>query len=96
MKEPGSTHPRNDPRIYVGLPVEMKFGWKGCESLSASVVDISEQGLRVRCPSPLRLGLEVEVVFEKDAENAKTYRVVWVRDAQTTPHAFEIGLTLKL
>jgi hypothetical protein len=76
--------PRHDPRIHVGLPVRMRFGWKGTEELVASVMDISERGLCVRCHAPLRLGLEVEVVFEGTPDKANSYHVVWVRDSELT------------
>ncbi len=95
MKSPEFSVPRHDPRIHVGLPVRMRFGWKGSEEIEASIIDISERGLHVRCHAPLLLGSEVEVVFEGAADKAKPYHVVWVRETESTQQIFEIGLQLK-
>ncbi len=87
---------RTDPRIHVGLPVRLQFGWKESEELKASIVDISERGLHVRCRAPLRQGLEVKAIFDYAPDDAKVYSVVWVREAQSSEPAFEIGLELKV
>jgi hypothetical protein len=94
MSIPVSGPPRNGPRIYVDLPVTLRFGWKWSEEIVASAVDISSQGMRVRCHSPLRLGLDVEAILAGAPDGAKYYRVVWVRDSASTTHAFDIGFVL--
>ncbi len=95
MKNPAFSIPRNDPRIYVDLPVRLRFGWKWSEEMDATVVDISDRGLCVRGHAPLRLGLEVAVILAGDEDNAKHYTVLWVRDSVSKPHAVDIGLQLK-
>ena len=80
MSIPASAPPRNGPRIHVDLPVRLRFGWKWSEEIGASAVDISSQGMRVRCRAPLRLGLDVEAILAGAPDGPKFYRVVWVRD----------------
>ncbi|MBZ5560993.1 MAG: PilZ domain-containing protein [Acidobacteriia bacterium] len=88
--------PRTDPRIRVGLPVRLRFGWKESEETRASIIDVSERGLRVCCHAPLRMGMEVKAIFEDSPDDAKLYTVVWVRDSESPEHAFDIGLELKV
>ncbi len=88
--------PRTDPRIRVGLPVRLRFGWKESEETRASIIDVSERGLRVCCHAPLRMGMEVKAIFEDSPDDAKLYIVVWVRDSESSAHAFDIGLELKV
>ncbi len=87
--------PRTDPRIHVGLPVRLRFGWKESEEVSASIVDISERGLCVCCHAALRMGTEVKAIFEGTPDEGKLYIVVWVRDSQSSEHAFDVGLELR-
>lgn len=94
MKNTHFSSPRHHPRIRVDLPVQLRFGWKGSETLEGTVIDISEQGLGVRCRAPLRMGTEVKVVIGGDPNEARTYRITWVRDSTSAPHAFDIGLEL--
>ncbi len=95
MNPPSNPPPRHDPRIHVGLRVQLKFGWRGAETIEASVSDISESGLHIRSHAPLRQGMDLQVVFENNTDEAKTYQVVWVRASEFVPNAFEIGLELK-
>ena len=95
MKAPVFSPPRHEPRIRVDLPASLRFGWKNCEQINASILDMSTQGLRARCSAPLRNGLEVEVVLANAPGDAKSYRVTWVRDSSSSDHSFDIGLQLK-
>ena len=94
MRNPAFAIPRNEPRIRVDVPVRLRFGWKWSEEIGAEAIDISNQGMCVRCRAPLRLGLDVEAVLAGRMDDAKYYRVVWVRDSASTPHAFDIGFAL--
>jgi hypothetical protein len=96
MKTSGFWDPRTDPRIHVGLPVRLRFGWKDCEEVKALIVDMSERGLCLRWHAPLRLGMEVKAILESTPDDVKVYRVVWVREAESSEHGFDIGLELKL
>jgi hypothetical protein len=94
MRNPAFAIPRNESRIRVDLPVRLRFGWKWSEEIGAEAIDISTGGMRVRCHAPLRLGLDVEAVLAGGTEDTKYYRVIWVRDSASTPHAFDIGFAL--
>ena len=94
MKSPAFAIPRSEPRIHVNLPVRLRFGWKWSEEITAEATEISAQGMRVRWNSPLRLGLDVEAALAGGTEKAKCYRVIWVRDADSEPHVFEMGFAL--
>jgi len=95
MKTSEFSNPRSDPRIHVGWPVRLRFGWKDSEEATASIVDISERGMCVHWHGPLRLGMEVEVILESASDDVKVYRVVWVRKAESSEHGYHIGLELK-
>jgi hypothetical protein len=69
------------------------MGWKDAEEAKVSIVDMSERGLRVRWRAPLRLGMEVKAFSPDDV---KVYRVMWVREAESSEHGFDIGLELRL
>ncbi len=88
--------PRTDPRIHVGLPVLLRFGWKESEEMKASIVDVSERGLHVCCNRALRAGMAVKAIFEDAPDEVKQYTVVWVRDAGPHGVVFHIGLELKV
>ena len=60
------------------------------------MVDISERGLCVREHAPLRLGMEVKAFLESTPGDVKVYRVVWVREAESSAPRYDIGLELKL
>lgn len=96
MKTFGSLVPRTGPRIRVGFPVRLRFGWNDSEEIRASVVDVSERGLCVRWHAPLRLGMEVKAILEGASDEVKVYRVAWVCEAEFSEHGFDIGLELKL
>jgi hypothetical protein len=95
MKVSGFSSTRTGPRIHVGLPVLLRSGWEDSEEAKASIVDISERGLSVHWHGPLRLGMEVKVILESAPDDVKVYRVVWVREAESSEHGFDIGLELK-
>ena len=95
MQTPPHSPLRNDPRIHVGLLVGLRFGWKGSEEMRAKVIDISERGMCVRCQTALRLGSEVQIFFDQAPDNPKHYQVIWVRDAESTPHSYDTGLELR-
>jgi c-di-GMP-binding flagellar brake protein YcgR len=95
MNNSGFSIPRTAQRIRVRLPVRLRFGWKHSEETKASTVDISEQGMSVRCRAALRLGMEVEAILDSAREDLKVYRVVWSREAESSDHGFSVGLELK-
>ena len=95
MKTSVSSDRRTDPRIRVGLPIRLRFGWEDSEEANASIVSISERGLSVHWHRPLRLGMEVKAILESAPDDTKVYRVVWVREAESSEHGFDIGLELK-
>ncbi len=86
---------RQHPRINVDLPARLRFGWNGSEEVVASIVNMSECGLCVHCHSPLRNGLEVEVILRDAQDPPKVYRVAWVRETALAPKDFSIGMALK-
>lgn len=95
MSKGGLLLSRQLPRINVDLPARLRFGWNGSEEVAASIVNMSECGFCVRCHSPLRNGLEVEVILLNASDPPKTYRVAWVRETALPPKAFSIGMALK-
>jgi hypothetical protein len=95
MKTTEISNHRSGPRMRVGLPVLLRFGWRDSEEEKGSIVDISERGLCVHCHGPLRLGMKVKVILEGASDNVKVYHVVWVRKAESTGQAHYIGLELK-
>ena len=96
MNTCGFSDRRIGPRIRVGLPLRLRFGWRDSGDVKASMVDISERGLRVREHAPLRFGTEVKVIPESTPDDAKVYRVVWMRQAESSAPRYDIGLELKL
>jgi hypothetical protein len=96
MKTSGFLDRRTGPRIRVGLPLRLRFGWKESEEVKASSLDMSERGLCVRQCAPLRGGIEVKAIFESTPDDVKVYRVAWVREAESFERAFDVGLELKL
>jgi hypothetical protein len=96
MNTSGFSHRRSSPRIRVGLALRLRFGWKDSEEVKASIVNMSERGLCVRSRAPLRLGIEVKAILESTPDDVKVYRVLWVREAESSEHGFDIGLELKL
>ncbi len=97
MKTSGFSDRRTDPRIRVGLPLRLRFmGWKDSEEVKASIVDMSERGLYVRQHAPLRWGMKVRAFLEGTPDDVKVYRVVWVRESESSERGFDIGLELKL
>jgi hypothetical protein len=96
MKTCGFSDARAGPRIRVRLPLRLRFGWKDSEEVKASSLDMSERGLCVRHGAPLRWGIEVKAILESTPDDVKVYRVVWVREAESSTHGFDIGLELKI
>jgi len=96
MKSSGFLDRRTGPRIRVGLPLRLRFGWKDSGEVKASTIDMSERGLCVRQHAPLRRGMEVKAILESTPDDVKVYRVVWVREAESSERGFDIGLELKL
>jgi hypothetical protein len=96
MKTSGFLLSRSAPRIRVATPVRLRFGWRYSEEAKASIVDMSERGLCVRWHAPLRLGMEVKAFLESTPDDVKVYRVVWVRESESSERGFDIGLELKL
>ena len=95
MNSSGFSIARSGPRIRVGVPGRLRFGWKQSEETKASIVDISERGMSVHCQGPLRLGMEVKAVLESAPDDVKVYRVVWSHEAEFLRHGFNVGLELK-
>ena len=95
MNSSGLSIPRTEPRIHVRLPGRLRFGWNHSNETKATIVDISERGMSVRCQGPLRLGMEVKAVLESAPDDVKVYRVVWSHEAEFLRHGFNVGLELK-
>lgn len=96
MKTSGFPLRRSDPRIGIATPVRLRFGWKYSEEAKASIVNMSERGLCVHWHAPLRLGMEVKAFLESSPDDVKVYRVMWVRESESSERGFDIGLELKL
>ena len=94
MKTLGSSIPRSERRMRLGLPVRLRFGWGDSEEAKGSIVDISERGMSVQCHGPFRLGMEVKAILESAPDDIKVCRVVWVREAESSEHGYDIGLEL--
>jgi hypothetical protein len=88
--------PRTEPRIRVGLPLRLRFGWADCEEAKVSTVDMSERGLRVHWHAPLRLGMNVTAIFESKPDDVRLYRVLWVHETKSPTPGFDIGLEIRL
>ena len=86
---------RSDPRIRLGVPGRLRFGWKHSAETEASIVDISKSGMCVHCEAQLGLGMEVKAILGNAREDLKLYRVVWFRNAESSEHGFDVGLELK-
>ena len=95
MNNPVISNPRTEPRIRVRLPVRLQFGWKGSEEVSATTIDISERGMSVHCQCPVRLGMEVKAILESAPDDVKVYHVVWLTEAESSEHSFDVGLELE-
>ncbi len=91
----GFTNLRSGARIRVDLPVRLRFGWRDSEEAQATIVNISEHGLSVHWHGPLQLGMEVKAILERAPGSVMVYRVVWVREVESSGHGYEIGLELK-
>ncbi len=95
MKISDISNLRSGPRIRVDLPVRLRFGWRDSEEARASIINISEHGLCAHWHGPLQLGMEVKAILERAPYDVMVYRVVWVREAESSGHGYEIGLELK-
>jgi hypothetical protein len=83
---------RSEERIEISLPVTLRTGWGGSVVTQASTVDLSARGMRLRANIPLRLGQGLLAIVSEDTEQAKTYRVVWVRQIDPGHSSYEAGL----
>jgi hypothetical protein len=88
-------NPRSESRMHVGLSVQLRYGLLGLDEAKGSIVDISERGMSVHCHVQFRVGTRVKANLEGASGNVKAYRVVWVRNAETSGQANYIGLQLK-
>jgi len=77
MNSSGFSIPRTEPGIRVGVLGDCEFGWNNSHEKRATIVDISDRGMCVRCQGPLRLGMEVKATLESAPDDFKVYRVVW-------------------
>jgi hypothetical protein len=95
MNGHGFSIPRTEPRIRIGVPGRLRFGWKHCDETRATIVDVSDRGMSVRCQGPLRLGMEVKAILESAPDDVKAYHVVWFREAESSKNGFDVGLELE-
>ena len=95
MNNSGFFIPRSGARIRVGVPGRLRLGWKHSDETRATIVDISDRGMSVRCQGPLRLGMEVKAILESAPDDVKVYHVVWFREAESSEQGFNAGLELE-
>ena len=95
MNSPGLSILRTEPRVSLSVPGRLRFGWKHSDETRATIVDISERGMSVRCQGPLRLGMEVKAVLESAPDDVKVYHVVWFHEAEFSEQGFTAGLQLE-
>jgi hypothetical protein len=64
--------------------------------VSASMLNLSEHGARVRATVPFRLGQDVELKIDGNETETRAYRVVWVQgtDPVAKQPIYEAGLEL--
>ena len=85
---------RGEERISVALPVTLLIGWGGSVVEHAFTADLSPRGLRLRANIPLRLGQHIGAIVSEGTTQARSYRVVWMRQLESGPFKFEAGLEL--
>jgi hypothetical protein len=86
---------RREKRIFVSLPVTLRRVSEGSSAVSASTVDYSPHGLRIRSDVPFRLGDDLEITVRGNNGNRpKGYSVVWVREPGQQQSLYEAGLKL--
>jgi hypothetical protein len=95
MSNSGFSILRTGPRVRVGVPGRLRFGWKHSFETNATIVDISERGMSVRCQGPLRLGMEVKAILDSAPDDVRIYHVVWFREAEPSEQGFSAGLELE-
>ena len=82
---------RRSERIFVSMPITLRLEPETAQvTHSASTVDLSEMGARVRTDAPLAPGQALEVI-PSEAGSAVPSRVVWVGPAGSA-WAGEAGL----
>ena len=95
MNGHGFSIPRTEPRTRRGALGRLRFGWKHSDETRATIVDVSERGMSVRCQGPLRLGMEVKAVLESAPDDVKVYHVVWFHESESSKNGFDVGLELE-
>jgi hypothetical protein len=86
---------RREDRIFVSLPVSLRVASMGDAPVSASTVDYSNHGLRVRADVPFEAGQDIEVVVTDNGNKPKNYNVIWVREPNHGQTVYEAGLELR-
>ena len=62
---------RREERIFVSLPVSLRVASMGDAPVSASTVDYSNHGLRVRADVPFEAGQDIEVIVTDNGNKPK-------------------------
>ena len=86
---------RREKRIFVSLPVTLRLASEGDVVVSASTVDYSPRGLRVRADVPFQPGKDLEVAVKSNGNRPKSYKVIWVREPSQGQSVYEAGLELQ-
>lgn len=63
--------------------------------MSASTVDFSPRGLRVRADIPFQPGQDFEIRVSNNGSAPKAYNVIWVRESCKGDSIYEAGLELR-
>ena len=87
---------RRENRIFVALPVSLRTATGGSADVSATTVDYSPRGLRVRADVPLQPGEGLEVTVKNNGNRPRAYDVVWVREPHRGTLTYEAGLALRV
>lgn len=97
MTQPGK--PRLDPRVRIGLRIDVKPRWNGATSVAMETVDISVSGVALRSPInlPLKTQVSVSLQLPRTAAQAATEVtceavVVSVDEIGRTREQWRVGL----
>ena len=87
---------RRENRIFVSLPVSLRVASEEAALVSATTVDYSPRGLRVRADVAFQPGQGLEVTVKNNGNRSKDYNVVWVREPSSGHPVYEAGLVMRI
>ena len=87
---------RRENRIFVSLPVSLRVASGVGMATSATTVDYSPRGLRVRAEVPFQPGQDLEVTVKSNGNRPRGYSVVWVHRPTQDQPLYEAGLALRV